>query len=202
MTTETKKPDPVPGVPADLKGRTWTELHGIFETFAKEKPDATNDEHIAVGLMFLCALRDGDEARRRDWEHSIEERITAYEKFGVDELRRIEGKSLAVLAADKLREMWARTEAGQRGEPFFQPGAYEALMKVAGELSAPVGAYAHVAHRDSLERYGTGHPVELPCAACRRPSWDKAAAITVDGKTYCSAACAEVIDTTKPGELT
>lgn len=57
---------------------------------------------------------------------------------------------------------------------------------------------AHVAHRDSLSRYGTGHASEMPCAACGKPSWDKQTALTVNGKRYCSAACSETIDTTAP----
>lgn len=110
MTTESKKPSDAIAVEA-------------FSVFASPEEK----------LRHLLAYLDGEHERRTAWEAKVEERMSAYEKFGVDELMRIERKSLAVLAAEKLKEMWATTEPGKRGEPLFTPEVFAALESVVGE---------------------------------------------------------------------
>lgn len=45
----------------------------------------------------------------------------------------------------------------------------------------------HIGHRDSLERFGTGHPSERCCKLCGRPTFDKPDSYQdAAGQPYCS----------------
>lgn len=54
----------------------------------------------------------------------------------------------------------------------------------------PSGARVHISHRDSLERFGTGHPSEESCVVCGRPTFDILDRYqTADRKPVCGKAC-------------
>lgn len=69
----------------------------------------------------------------------------------------------------------------------------------AGEEAVPM---VHVGHRDSLSRYGTGHPSERCCKTCGRPTFDKLDAYRgAAGEPYCSKGCYD-LRPMEIGELT
>ncbi len=67
----------------------------------------------------------------------------------------------------------------------------EVLRKVLADKEGVAnGPRAHIAHRDPLARYGTGHPSEEPCIICGRPTFDIIDRYqTADRRPLCSKAC-------------
>lgn len=106
--------------------------------------------------------------RYLDAEH---DRRTAFESAVLDRLAKLERKT-------------SSTEPVELPENPFAPGGVYSKEPL-----------AHVAHRDSLSRYGTGHPSERCCKRCGRPTFDRIDAYrNTAGEPFCNKACCDSHD--------